>query len=113
MSDIPNALDLCIAIFGGLGRRRVAQLYQRLGWEVRKSGWTEYEMRSSVAELEVQAESPVLLHGLVWGDLDTVESVLAPLREARAVFEGECYDGSGKLLKEYKSGAGWQVPASD
>jgi len=101
------------AIFGGFDRRRVARLYERLGWEVRKSGWAESEMRSPVAELVVQAESPVLLHGLVLGDLDTVESVLAPLREAEAVFEGECYDGSGKLLKDYKSGAGWRGPASD
>jgi hypothetical protein len=106
MPDVPNELDLFIAIFGGLDRRGVARVCERLGWEVRRSGWAEYEMRSPVAELEVQAESPVLLHGSVLGNLDIVESVLAPLREAGAVFEGECYDANGKQLRDYKSGAG-------
>jgi hypothetical protein len=101
MTDSPDELNLYVSIHS-LNRRRVARLYQHLDWEVRKSAWAEYEIRSPVAELEIQAESPVLLHGMVAGDLDTVERVLAPLREAGAVFKGECYDKSGKLLKEYK-----------
>jgi hypothetical protein len=104
MPNIPDALDLYVAIGCGLSRRRVARLYQRLGWDVRKSGWAEYELRSPIAELELQAQSPVLLHGTVAGDLETVERVLAPLREAGAVFTGECYGGAGKLIREYRSG---------
>jgi hypothetical protein len=61
-------------------------------------------MRSPEAELEVQAELPLLLHGVVSGDLETVDRVVAPLLEAGAGFKGECYDRSGRLLKEYRSG---------
>jgi hypothetical protein len=113
MPDMPDELDLYIAVLSGLNRRRVVRLYQRLGWEVRKSGWAEFEISSPVAELEVRAESPVLLHGMVAGDLDTVERVLAPLREAGIVFTGECYDKNGKLLKEYSSGSGCRGRPSD
>ena len=103
MPEMPDELDLFIAVHSGLNRRRVARLFRRLGWEVRKSGWAEYEMRSAIAELEVQAESPVLLHGTA-RDLDAVECVVASLREGGAVFTGECYGEAGKLLREYKSG---------
>jgi hypothetical protein len=104
MTDIPGELHLYTCIWRGLNRRQVARLYRRLGWDVRKSGWAEYEMTCPFAELEVQAESPVLLHGVVAGGIANVERVLAPLREAGAEFTGECYDKSGKLLMDYGSG---------
>jgi hypothetical protein len=107
MPNLADELSLYLCVFGRLNRHRIARLYRRLGWAVTKRGWAEYEITSPFAELELQAESPILLHGAV-NDIASVERVLAPLRESGAFYSGECYDQSGKLLEEYK----WSGPAS-
>jgi hypothetical protein len=105
MTRIPDRPNLFVSIHCGPARRHVAELFRRLGWQARKCGWTEFEVTCSFAELVVEAGSPVLVHGAVADVLTNVEQVLAPLRGVGAVYTAECYDNSGGLLWESKSGA--------
>jgi hypothetical protein len=66
MDIIPDhSGDFFAALWTSLSRRRVARLFARLGWSVRKCSWTDYEVCSPFAELVIEAESPILLHGPV------------------------------------------------
>jgi hypothetical protein len=105
MGDIPSHTNFSSALHTGSSRRRVAELYRPLGWEVRKCGWSEYEMRCPFAELVIEAESPFLMHGEVADVITNAERILAPLREAGVSYSAEIYDEQGELLREFKSGA--------
>jgi hypothetical protein len=86
-----------------LSRQQVAELYGALGWQVRKCGWTEYEVVSPWCELVIEAESPILLHGPVANVLVHAQDVLAPLHAAGVTFTAECYGSDGELLQEISS----------
>jgi hypothetical protein len=104
MSDIPEWSNFFSSLSTNFDRRRVAEQFRLLGWEVRKCGWAAYEMRCSFAELVVEGGSPILMHGAVADVVVNLDRILSPLREAGICYSGECYDGGGKLLGEYNSG---------
>lgn len=69
--------------------------------EVRKCGWDEFEISCDWAELVLEADSPILIHGAVADVLENSERLLAPLREAAIGYRAECYDESGELIREF------------
>jgi hypothetical protein len=87
-----------------------ARLFERLGWRVRKCSWTDYEIRSPFAELVIEAESPILLHGPVAEVEANVGQILAPLREAGVGYTAECYSAGGDLLREFRWGLSNRPP---
>lgn len=90
-----------------MSREQVARLYGVLGWKVRKCSWVDYEVISDWAELVIEAEAPILMHGPV-ADLSTrAEELVAPLRAAGITFTAECYGPapSEELLLELQSEA--------
>ena len=69
--------------------------------EVEKCGWDEFEMSCDWAELVLEADSPVLMHGAVADVQKNAERLLAPLREAAIGYSAECYGESGELIREF------------
>ncbi len=100
------------ALHTALGKETIALLYNERGWDVRKCAWADYEVKCSWAELVIEGESPILMHGVVADVLRRVEEVLDPLREAGISFTGECYDTDKTLLKEFRSLAQQQPDSS-
>jgi len=103
MSGLPNKSNFFSTLNTKLSRKRVAKLYGALDWEVRKIAWYDYEVRCPWAELEIEGEAPMLLHGAVADVLTNAEALLAPLRAANISFSAECYGPDGELLREWKS----------
>lgn len=71
--------------------------------------WTDYEVVSAFAELVVEAESPILLHGPVDDVESNADRILAPLRAAGVADTAECYGVSGELLREWRWDADGQA----
>jgi hypothetical protein len=80
MAGIPDKPNFFSTIGVGFTRQQIAELYREAGWQVRKCGWTDYEIKNDYAELILEGESPVLLHGSVSGLSSRAEELLAPLR---------------------------------
>ena len=98
---VPESANFFISLHTTRSRSRVARLFGPPTWSVRKCGWDDYEIASSFAELIIEAESPVLMHGVV-ADVETnADQILAPLRTAGLTFTAECYGTGGELLQEW------------
>jgi hypothetical protein len=74
-----------------MSRKQIAGLYGALGWRVGKCTWVDYEVVSDWAELIIEGESPILMHGPVADLPARVEELVAPLRAAGVSFSVECY----------------------
>ena len=86
--DRPNfygSLDTCLT------KAQIADLYLALGWEVRMCSWEDYEVESDWAELVIEAESPILMHGAVADIPFRAQELVAPLRAAGISFSAEFY----------------------
>ena len=105
MAGIPNGSNFFSSLHTDLSREQVAGLYGALGWRVRKCSWVDYEVFSDWAELVIEAESPILMHGPVADLPARVEELVAPLRAAGVSFTAECYRSfpDGELLLELRS----------
>ncbi len=105
MAELPDAANFFCALDTGLTRKQIARLYGALGWRVRRCAWADYEVASDWAELVIEAEAPVLMHGLVADLLARAEELVAPLRAAGVAFTAECYgpDPGRELLRELRT----------
>jgi hypothetical protein len=103
MSEMPDHPNFYSALHTTLSREQVAGLYEALGWSARKCSWTDYEVFGPWAELVIEAESPILMHGLVADILGHADELLAPLRRAGILFTAECYGPDRELLQEFSS----------
>jgi hypothetical protein len=103
MAEIPNKSNFFSALDTSLSREQVAGLYSVIGWQVRKCSWTDYEVISDWAELVIEAEDPILMHGPVADLQARAEELVAPLRAAGLSFTAECYGPNGELLLELRS----------
>ncbi len=91
MAEIPDSSNFFGSLHTSLSRAQVAGLYGARGWQVRKCSWVDYEVISDWAELVIEAESPVLMHGPVADLPARAEELVAPLRAAGVAFAAECY----------------------
>jgi len=91
MAEVPDTSNFFSSLHTSLSREQVAQLYGALGWEVRKCSWVDYEVITDWAELVIEAERPILMHGPVADLPARAEELVAPLRAAGVSFTAECY----------------------
>jgi hypothetical protein len=91
MGEIPDTSNFFSSLQTPLSREQVAGLFGALGWQVRKCSWVDYEVISDWAELVIEAEGPILMHGPVADLPARAEEVVAPLRAAGVSFTAECY----------------------
>jgi hypothetical protein len=105
MGEVPEWSSFFSALDTTLSREQVAGLYGKLGWQVRKCSWVDYEVISDWAELVIESESPILMHGPVADLLARAEELVAPLRAAGVAFTAECYgpEPGRELLLELRS----------
>ena len=100
---IPDSSNFFASLDTARSRRAIAGLFAPT-WIVRECSWTDYEVRSPFAELIIEAESPMLLHGPVAEVEVNADRILATLRAAGIGYAAECYDAAGVLLKRWKWG---------
>jgi hypothetical protein len=105
VGEIPNTSNFYSSLHTALSREQVARLYGALGWRVRKCSWVDYQVLSDWAELVIESESPILMHGAVADLPARAEELVAPLRAAGVTFSAECYgpEPEEKLLLELRS----------
>lgn len=100
---IPGSSNFFASLHTARSRRAIAGLFAP-PWIARKRGWTDYEVRGPFADLIIEAESPILLHGPVADVEANVDQILAPLRSAGIGYTAECYDDAGELLQQWEWG---------
>jgi hypothetical protein len=105
MADMPDSSNFFSALDTTMSREQVAGLYGALGWQVRKCSWVDYEVTCDWAQLVIEAESPILMHGPVADLMARAEELVAPLRAAGVAFTAECYgpEPGRELLLELRS----------
>lgn len=91
MADIPDGSNFYSSLYTALTREEVAGLYGALGWRVRKCSWVDYEVMCNWAELVIESDGPILMHGPVADLPARAEELVAPLRMAGIEFTAECY----------------------
>jgi hypothetical protein len=105
MSEFPDVANFFVSLHTSLSRRRLAGFFAVMGWCVRKCSWTDFAIHCPFAELVIEAESPILLHGIVADVEANADRILAPLRKAGVDYHGECYYADGSLLRELRWGS--------
>jgi hypothetical protein len=83
-----------------LSKQRIAEHFGLEGWSVRKCSWFDYEVRGPWAELVLEGESEVLLHGPIANAHVHANEILSPLRTAGVGFKAEFYDAKHTILFE-------------
>jgi len=101
--ESPAASNLFCALDTMLAKESVAGLYEQRGWSVRRCSWSDYEVRCDWAELVIDGDSPILMHGPVTDVVKRVKEILEPLHAAGISFTAECYDADGTLLEVIRS----------
>ncbi|MEW1688335.1 hypothetical protein ACIQOF_25260 [Streptomyces sp. NPDC091265] len=76
------------------GPPHAAEVFHSAGWAVRRSSWTEFEVESAFAELELMPADPVLFSGFV--DPDRLTVLLVALKELGMPFTLEFEDNDGR-----------------
>lgn len=105
MARVPDSSNFFSSLHTHLTREQVAGLYGALGWRVRKCSSVDYEVISDWAELIIEAEWPILMHGPVADLPARADDLVAPLRAAGIPFTAECYgpEPDRELLLELRS----------
>lgn len=104
MAEMPDGSNFFSTLDTSLSREQVAWLYGAIGWRVRRCSWVDYEVISDWAELVIEAEGLILMHGPVADLPARAEELVAPLQAAGVSFAAECYgpDPDGELLLELR-----------
>jgi hypothetical protein len=96
--DFPDESNLFGSLETSLTRERLATLFASFGWKVRKCSWTDYEVCSDIAELVIEGENPILIHGPVADLLANHPRIIDPLSHAGVSYSLECYDENRELV---------------
>jgi hypothetical protein len=105
MAEIPERANFYCTLTGTMSKRQIARVFEREGWSVGKAAWYDFEVDSNFAELIIEADAPILIHGCVADVLSNSESILKIISDAGVGFSAECYDDNHQLLREIKSPA--------
>jgi hypothetical protein len=99
---IPNQSNLCGTIFSVESKKALADIFGANGWHIRKSTWTDYEVRTDWSEIIIEDEehSP-LIHGAI--DPTMFDNFRQFLDSCRVKYSLELYDDKGTLVKEEKT----------
>lgn len=102
MSQLPESSNFFSSVHHGLTKAEVVALFQRAGWKVRKCSWTDYEVTCEWAELVIEADNPVLVHGLVANPQENVPRIAGLFDASGASYSAEWYNDSGTLVGEVR-----------
>lgn len=99
-ASLPDGSTFFAVLHPQRPREDVAALYRALGWRVRRCGHEAFELTCPWADLVLDGDGPLLLHGPVADGAARLEEVVAPLRQALIGFRAEAYGaGSDRPLR--------------
>ena len=104
MSEWPATSNFFGSLHTSLSRQAVAGLYRSCGWSIRLCGCADFEIRCAFAELLIESNDPVLIHGLVVDVTANADEIMQPLHRAGVPHTVELYGANGELLRQVKSG---------
>lgn len=84
------------SLTGTADAQSAAELFFRAGWRVQRSTWTEFQVESEAAELELIPLEPVVFSGFV--DPDRITDLLQALNGMGLSFSVEFEDREGRKL---------------
>jgi len=96
--DFPDEPNLFGSLETPLTWEWVAKLFAPFGWVVRKCSWTDYEVYCDFAELVIESENPILIHGPVTDLFANLPRIIKPLSHAGVSYSLECYDENRELV---------------
>ncbi len=99
MADIPSSSNLYGSFRGRVSKAQIAAFFEADGWSVRKCSWTDFEVTSQFAELVIEGNDPILLHGPVADISCNVDRIAGVLAKSGQPYSLECYDDGNTLLK--------------
>ncbi len=95
-------IELSQHVYGSLrthlSREAIADLFSRKGWSVRKCSWTDYEVCSPTAELVIEADDPILIHGPAADSAAEVTEIAFLLSVEGIEYSLEGYDRAGQKV---------------
>jgi hypothetical protein len=101
--QMPDSSNFYSSLHTRRTRREVGALFEAAGWAVREpDDWDHLEVHCPWAELVIESESPILMHGLVADVAANGDRVLAPLRAGGVGFTAEGYGPENELVREWR-----------
>jgi hypothetical protein len=103
--EIPDTSNFFSALHTRQTREQIADLFRSAGWTIVAPDDAEHlRLECRWAELILESESPILLHGPVADVLNHAETIVAPLSAAKISFNAECYGPEPErlLLRELR-----------
>jgi hypothetical protein len=86
-------------------KARVAEVFSSNGWLLRKSSWTDFELKNDWSELTLEGEEKEpLMNGIAIFDIVNVDKLDATLAMLEGHFVYEFYDESDSLLFKKEKG---------
>src|SRR5688572_2938793 len=100
---IPDQNNLYGTISGIESKKALADMFGANGWAIRKSSWTDFEVRTDWAEITIESEdNNPLINGVIDPIMfDTLRQFLDSLSIGYSL---ELYNDQKTLIKEKKSG---------
>lgn len=89
--------NVCGSVDGDVTPEAVASFFATAGWSVRKSSWTEYQVRHAFAEIEFFRHDNVTgFHGVV--EPDQVRALAGTFADLGLACSIELYEPGGRTL---------------
>ena len=96
--NIPDGNNMYGKIKGTVSKEQIATKFHELGWSVRKSSWTDFEIESQWAELNIEGDKEILFNGIM--DETKFEELEGLLIKLGFEFSLELYNQEQELLKK-------------
>ena len=100
MAELPDRTNFYSSVRTDRRPEAIARLFAPPVWRVRKCSRTDFEAASDFAEVVIESNDPVLVHGLVADVAVNCARVVEPLAAAGLSGAFECYDDSQALILE-------------
>ena len=78
----------------------IAAMFSARGWTSRKCTWVDFEVACEWAEIVIEGEYPILIHGSVVNVEENWRPIATILKENNVGFSLECYDENKNLIHE-------------
>jgi hypothetical protein len=101
--QLPDKPNLYGTVWTHMPKSELAAMFASRGWSMRKCTRVDYELRSDYAELVLEADDPLVLHGPVAEILRNAPRIAEVLRAAATKFCLECYARDRTMLRRIET----------
>ncbi|MEM9276788.1 MAG: hypothetical protein AAGA80_28195 [Cyanobacteria bacterium P01_F01_bin.143] len=95
--NIPDGNNMYGVVNDTISKKQIATKFHELGWSVRKSSWTDFEIECQWAELHIEGENEILFNGIL--DETKFEELGDLMVKLGFKYSIELYDDEQKLLR--------------